>query len=166
VPLGRRPITKQREGGRNKSRRQNMEDGHNEYGNGVDDLVRRSDAEFWMERRDERAAERNIMQRELMEVVGSGSEDGEYEDWDGEVDLENPLSGRKFVKYNREGRKTNKIGSKRIPTKRKVKLETTSELREKIGEKNRLKEIRKAIGAGRKMRKEGKMKDISNYFKK
>ena len=49
-------------------------------------------------------------------------------------------------------------------TKRPVKLETGSELREKIGEKNRKKEMKKAISAGGKMRKEGKMKDISSYF--
>jgi hypothetical protein len=144
-----------------------MENEHNnEYGNGVEDLVRRSDAEYWMERREEREAEMKRMEggEELLDAVGSGSEGGEEEDWDGEIDLENPMSGRKFVPSNKGMRKDDKNNRKRKATKRQAKLETGSELREKIGEKNRQKEIKKAISAGRKMRKEGKMKDISTYF--
>jgi hypothetical protein len=145
-----------------------MENEHNnEYGNGVEDLVRRSDAEYWMERREEREAEMKRMEggEELLDAVGSGSEGGEEEDWDGEIDLENPMSGRKFVPLNKSVRKKNINNRNRMATRRPAKVETGSELREKIGEKNHQKEIKKAISAGRKMRKEGKMKEITSYFK-
>lgn len=129
-----------------------MDEYDNEYGNSVDDLVRRLDCEYWRIKREEEAYERA---RQFQEP----HDDEEYEDWDGEIDLNDPSSGRRLV-----ASKTARSQEKGVPNKKKAKQETGREMRERIVEKRRLKEVKKGISFGKKLRKEGKMKAITTYF--
>jgi hypothetical protein len=76
-----------------------MVEEYNEYGKDVEDLVRRFDAEIQWQQKEE------ALERERIEFNGAAlgygleEEDGEYEDWDGEVDLSDPTVGaRKYVR--------------------------------------------------------------------
>jgi hypothetical protein len=140
-----------------------MAERHNEYGDGVEDLVRRSDAEYWQGRREEE--EKNAAELHVMGGggrFGSGSEESEEEDWGGEIDLNDPMTGNR---KNRKGGRGAKEPKKKA-VKRAGKTETNNELRERIAEKSRLKDIKEGLKFGRMMRKEGKMKAINTYFAK
>jgi hypothetical protein len=96
-----------------------------------------------------------------MSSVGS-----EYQDWDGEIDLSNPLSGRRLVEKTSTEKQRRLRDIKKRAKGRPPKAETGTEWKERINENRRKKEVKKAISSGRKMRKEGQVRSIMTYFKK
>jgi hypothetical protein len=134
---------------------------HNEYGNGVEDLVRRSDVEYWLARKEEeREQERGILEDDDHRGLDDSSE---YQDWGGEMDLRDAKVGRKYVK-SRRGRGERAEEGKTAVAKRMSKTLTGREMKERIEEKNNLKEVEKGKKLARRLRREGKMREISSYF--
>jgi hypothetical protein len=92
----------------------------------------------------------------------------EYEWWE----LKQAMSGlpmeewEPFVPSDAAAGKRKRNGRETIRNLKKPKEETGKERWERIEEEKNKKEIKRALREGKKMRKEGKMRAITSYFKK
>jgi hypothetical protein len=153
-------------------------DAMNEWGTGIDDLIKRLDAEYWMPAPDDPAnprysewkecqdrmdrEEQCRIEHEMQELDHSscGNVDEELEE---SVTLDESNTAERLggSKGGVSGEQRQMAMGKKIKTE---KVATIGEIRRKILKDKEEKEVRKTVSKGKKMRKEGKMRAINTYF--
>jgi hypothetical protein len=129
----------------------------NEYGRDIDDLMDRMETERLRQLADDDLRDghtRQMVEHEVRELRDAEGSCDEEEDADEDITIDGT------------GKEHNNLKQMTAASKKKTeKEETRRERWERIEEKKRAKEVKKAIGVGKKMRREGKMKKITSYFK-
>jgi hypothetical protein len=133
-----------------------------EYGRDIDDLMERMERErLWQLVADNDGLlrdghTRQMVEHEARELRGADSDDScEAEEADEDITIDGTGKENKNLKQKTTANK-----------KKTAKEETGRERWEKIEEKKRAKEVKKAIAVGKKWSRKGKMKKITSYFKK
>ena len=151
-------------------RKKTMVRDQHEYGRDIDDLMERMERERLRQLADDDLRDhhtRQMVEHEVRELRADSSYSCDEEEEDPNEDITIDGSGQNTTGTKKRGKENKNLKKKSVVSKKKAtKEETGRERWERIENKKQEKEVKKGISVGRKLRREGKMKKITSYFKK